>query len=160
FKFSSRPHPRKFGLKRFLAVSRSWRGSGVASFWLTSFRKKFIGGEPDHGRDPLSKAQAPHNPAGGAAQRHRLLLRFGPLAHCKTCYTSSVILGLGVSPMRRREFIALLGSGVAAWPFSARAEQPPTTVRRVGFLLPGGARTTAVRGQLDAFRQGLKEYGW
>src|SRR5215831_5679567 len=28
----------------------------------------------------------------------------------KTCYTSSVILGLGVSPMRRREFIALLGS--------------------------------------------------
>src|SRR5215831_19013878 len=43
FKFSSRTHPRKFGLKRFLAVSRSWRGSGVACFWLTSFRKKFIG---------------------------------------------------------------------------------------------------------------------
>src|SRR5215831_17464868 len=26
--------------------------------------------------------------------------------------------------------------------------------------VPGNARTTAVRGQLEAFRQGLKEYGW
>src|SRR5262249_27518266 len=31
----------------------------------------------------------------------------------QTCYTSSVGLGLGVSPMRRREFIALLGD--SAW---------------------------------------------
>src|SRR5262249_26684038 len=43
FKFSSRAHPRKFGLKRFLAVRRSWCGSRVAYFWVTSFRKKFIG---------------------------------------------------------------------------------------------------------------------
>jgi tripartite-type tricarboxylate transporter receptor subunit TctC len=34
---------RKFGLKRFLAVRRSWCGSRVAYFWVTSFRKKFIG---------------------------------------------------------------------------------------------------------------------
>src|SRR5262249_37433525 len=54
----------------------------------------------------------------------------------------------------------LLGSAVAVWPLAARAQQPATTVRRVGFLLPGGERTTAVRGQLDAFREGLKEYGW
>jgi hypothetical protein len=40
FKFSSRPHPRKFGLKRFLAVRRSWRGNGVACFGLP-FWKKF-----------------------------------------------------------------------------------------------------------------------
>src|SRR5262249_52501965 len=43
FKFSSRAHPRKFGLKRFLAVRKCWRGSRVACFWVTSFRKKFIG---------------------------------------------------------------------------------------------------------------------
>src|SRR6516162_10259392 len=41
---SSRRHPRKFGQKRFLAVRRSWRGSGVAYFWATSFGKKFTGG--------------------------------------------------------------------------------------------------------------------
>src|SRR5262245_18804965 len=59
----------------------------------------------------------------------------------------------------RRKFLATLGGAAVAWPLVARAQQA-TTVRRVGFLLPGGERTTAVRGQLDAFRQGLKEYGW
>src|SRR6516165_5262893 len=40
---SSRRHPRKFGLKRFLAVRRSWRGNGVACFWATSLEKIFGG---------------------------------------------------------------------------------------------------------------------
>jgi putative ABC transport system substrate-binding protein len=64
-----------------------------------------------------------------------------------------------MSDMRRREFITLLG-GAAAWPLAARAQQTASTVRRIGLLLPGNTRTTAVRGQLEAFRQGLKEYGW
>jgi ABC-type uncharacterized transport system substrate-binding protein len=62
--------------------------------------------------------------------------------------------------IKRRDFITLLGGGAAAWPVTARAQQPASTVRHVGFLLPGSPRTTAVRGQLEAFRQGLKEYGW
>ena len=61
--------------------------------------------------------------------------------------------------MKRRAFITLLG-GAAAWPLAARAQQPASTVRRIGFLLPGGPRTTVVRGQLEAFHQGWKEYGW
>src|SRR5262249_601003 len=40
---SSRPHPRKSGQKRFLAVRRSWRGNGVACFWATSLEKIFGG---------------------------------------------------------------------------------------------------------------------
>ena len=61
--------------------------------------------------------------------------------------------------MRRRQFITLLSGAAAAWPIAGRAQQG-STLRRIGFLLPGGARTTVVRAQLEAFRQGLKEYGW
>jgi hypothetical protein len=59
----------------------------------------------------------------------------------------------GVRPMfnmRRREFITLLGGAAAARPLVARAQQAASTVRRIGFLLPGGPRTTVVRGQLEA----------
>ena len=64
------------------------------------------------------------------------------------------------SYIRRRKFLATLGGAAVAWPLAARAQQPASTVRRIGFLLPGVARTPAVRGLLEAFRQGLKEYGW
>jgi hypothetical protein len=57
--------------------------------------------------------------------------------------------------LRRCEFIALLG-GAAAWPLTARAQQPELPV--IGFLHPAtpGPYTHVVA----AFRQGLKEAGY
>ena len=60
-----------------------------------------------------------------------------------------------MSPYGRREFIALLGGGVVAWPVAARAQQLAIPV--VGFM---SARTPedSVR-ELEAFQRGLGEEG-
>ena len=55
--------------------------------------------------------------------------------------------------MRRRDFITLVGS-VAAWPLTARAQQPALPV--VGFVRDGSAEARLA----EAFRKGLNENGY
>jgi putative ABC transport system substrate-binding protein len=61
--------------------------------------------------------------------------------------------------MRRREFIALLGSGIAAWPLAARAQQPER-MRRIGVLSSLAADDPETQARHAAFLQGLQEWGW
>jgi putative tryptophan/tyrosine transport system substrate-binding protein len=58
--------------------------------------------------------------------------------------------------MRRRDFIALLGSATAAWPLSARAQQPTMPV--VGYLSAGTSSGDAR--PVAAFVKGLGETGY
>ena len=58
--------------------------------------------------------------------------------------------------MKRREFIALLGSAAVVWPFTARAQQT-SKVSLIGYL---GTSSPSLEGHvLDAFRQKLRELG-
>src|ERR1700719_1953646 len=61
--------------------------------------------------------------------------------------------------MRRREFISLLGGAVAAWPLTARAQQPDRA-RRVGVLESLAADDPESQSRLAAFVQALGELGW
>jgi len=58
--------------------------------------------------------------------------------------------------LQRREFITLLGSVAAAWPFAAHAQQP--TMPIIGFLQTGAPGATAH--MTAAVHRGLKEAGY
>ena len=57
--------------------------------------------------------------------------------------------------LKRREFITLVG-GAAAWPLTARAQQPGMPV--IGWL--GGGTAASQRAWVDAFVRRLGELGW
>jgi len=59
--------------------------------------------------------------------------------------------------MRRREFIAGLGTGLA-WPLAARAQFD--RARRIGVLVGLAADDAETKARLAAFRQGMQQHGW
>ncbi len=60
--------------------------------------------------------------------------------------------------MRRREFITLVG-GAAAWPLSARGQQPDG-MRRISVLMGFAEDDPDTKAKLAAFQQGLDRLGW
>jgi putative tryptophan/tyrosine transport system substrate-binding protein len=72
-------------------------------------------------------------------------------------YASPVLIGarIDLSRLKRRDFIALLGS-VAAWPLVARAQQQAMPV--IGFLHLTSRDET--RGYLPDFHKGLADAGY
>jgi putative ABC transport system substrate-binding protein len=60
--------------------------------------------------------------------------------------------------MRRRDFLNVLSSAVAAWPLAARAQE---SVRRVGILTGVDLESdTASQARYAAFRQAMQQSGW
>ena len=62
-----------------------------------------------------------------------------------------------IAPIKRREFITLLGGAAASWPLAARGQEG---MRRVGVLMNTGADEPESQARLAAFMQGLQEFGW
>jgi putative tryptophan/tyrosine transport system substrate-binding protein len=65
-----------------------------------------------------------------------------------------------IAPMKRREFITLLGGASATWPLTARAQLligRTGKMSRVGVLMPGPAAHSAAL--IDPFYRGLHELG-
>ena len=61
--------------------------------------------------------------------------------------------------LRRRELIAALGGGAAAWSLAARAQQPER-MRRIGVLMAGDENDPVRKTYVSAFAQAIAYLGW
>jgi putative tryptophan/tyrosine transport system substrate-binding protein len=70
-----------------------------------------------------------------------------------------MIIGPEGKPMKRREFITLVGGAVVAWPLSVGAQEGDR-MRRIGVLSNPGPDDAEMQARSAAFVQGLQELGW
>jgi putative tryptophan/tyrosine transport system substrate-binding protein len=77
---------------------------------------------------------------------------------CHARMLSATILGLRGRPMRRRDFITLIGGGAIAWPFAAQAQQP--SLKRVGVFMTYPKDAQEIQGYLATFYNTLEKLGW
>jgi ABC-type uncharacterized transport system substrate-binding protein len=61
--------------------------------------------------------------------------------------------------MRRRDFVALLGSAAITWPLAAQAQQPDS-IRLIGVLMGFAESDPTARSMVAAFRGALPKLGW
>jgi putative ABC transport system substrate-binding protein len=61
--------------------------------------------------------------------------------------------------MRRRDFMALLGGAMPAWPAAAKAQQRQPA-RRIAVLMGVAMSDPEGQARLEAFQRGLREAGW
>jgi putative ABC transport system substrate-binding protein len=74
---------------------------------------------------------------------------------CDILFLPDGVLGTGEA-MRRREFIAFVGSTAAAWPLAARAQE----TRHIGVLMNRAPEHPEGQPAIAAFRQALQQFGW
>jgi len=74
-------------------------------------------------------------------------------------YGDTILLEVPEVPMRRRDFIKVIGGGAIAWPFAVRAQQPER-MRRIGVLMGYPEGDKQAQAGASALRNGLQNLGW